>query len=99
MDQVKFLRGTQAAIDGASIPDGAFCYATDTQELLMKMGNELVPLDNSIYWVVDGPMLYPNEVNKRVAYNFNDETFYIAYKNRWLKATRNASINSGTLIL
>lgn len=100
MEQVKFLRGTRNAVDRAVIPDGTFCYVTDSKELLMKMDNDLVPLDNSVYWVLEGQTrLLPNEVNKRVAYDFNDNTFYIAYDNRWKSAKRDASISSGVLIL
>lgn len=102
MDQVKFMRGTHLAINqnDSSIPDGAFCYATDSKELLMKMGNDFVPLDNAVYWVFAGQQrLLPSEVNKRVAYDFNDNTFYIAYNNMWHKASRDASISAGTLLL
>ena len=100
MEQVKFLRGSRAAINNANIPDGAFCYATDIQELSIKMGDELVPLDNSVYWITNEDiMLSPVDINKRLAYNLDTETFYIAYRNKWYKASRDASIAAGTLLL
>lgn len=101
MEQVKFLRGTSEVINSISLTEGAFYYATDTKELLMAMGGELVPLDNSVYWILnDEEMLPPSEVNKRIAYNVIKETLYVAYlDNTWHKVGRNAFISAGTLVL
>lgn len=101
MEQVKFLRGKSNLINAVPLTEGAFYYATDTKELLMAMGGELIQLDNSVYWIFDNePMLSPLEVNKRIAYNVLTETLYIAYMNNtWYKVGRNAFIDAGTLVL
>lgn len=100
MEQVKFKRGTSAQVHSAPLVNNAFYYATDTKELFMAMNGELVPLDNSIYWVTEqSEMLLPSQVNKRIAYDFNTESLYLASNDKWIKVVRDATIYSGTLIL
>jgi len=100
MEQVRFIRGTAAQVAAVSLVENAFYYLTDTQELFMVMNGELVPLDNSVYWVEDSSsMLPPYQVNKRIAYDFNKETLYIAFQGNWMKVGRDASIYHGTLNL
>lgn len=100
MEQVKFIRGTNAQINAIQLTEGAFYYATDTKELSMAMGGALVPLDNSIYWIFDGEsMLSPSQVNKRIAYDVKKETLYMALNNRWYKVGRDAYIEAGVLTI
>lgn len=100
MDQVKFYRGPKRATTHLQVEEGSFYYANDTKELLMVMQGELVQLDNSIYWVLDGDDFQtPAQSGKRIAYDFNTENLYIAYGNTWIEARRNAYIDAGTLML
>lgn len=101
MEQVRFIRGTAAQVAAVSLIENAFYYLTDAHELFMVMNGELVPLDNSVYWFDSSKetMLLPPQVKKRIAYDLNRETLYIAFNNMWQKVGRDASIYHGTLNL
>lgn len=101
MEQVKFIRGTAAQIAASALTENAFYYATDDHELSMVMNGELVPLDNSVYWFDSTieSMLMPQQVNKRIAYDFNKESLYMAFNNEWRKVGRDAELYAGTLYL
>lgn len=101
MELVRFIRGTTEQINATTLTENAFYYFTDAHELSMVMNGELVPLDNSVYWFSsgEGSMLQPYDVNKRIAYDLDTESLYIAYGSQWTKVGRDAALRSGTLYL